>query len=85
MSEVRQSIEFVQAVKDNVAKVVIGQEVVVDFLEGDPDRPLIVGSVYNGEQMPPYDPKTDASKIYLKSNSTKGGEGFNELFFERQT
>src|SRR5262249_33591447 len=32
----------------------IGQEVVVDFLEGDPDRPIIVGSVYNAETMPPY-------------------------------
>jgi type VI secretion system secreted protein VgrG len=60
----------------------IGQEVVVDFLEGDPDRPLIVGCVYNAEQMPAYDPKEEASKIYLKSNSTKGGEGFNELMFD---
>ena len=33
----------------------IGQEVIVDFLEGDPDRPLITGRVYNAEQMPPYD------------------------------
>src|SRR5262249_46273604 len=32
----------------------IGQEVIVDFLEGDPDRPIIVGSVYNADQMPPY-------------------------------
>ena len=33
----------------------IGQEVIVDFLEGDPDQPIIVGSIYNAEQMPPYD------------------------------
>ena len=60
----------------------IGQEVVVEFLEGDPDRPLVVGCVYNGEQMPPYDPTEEAQRIYLKSNSTKGGEGFNELYFD---
>lgn len=60
----------------------IGQEVVVEFLEGDPDRPLVVGCVYNGEQMPPYDPTEEPQRIYLKSNSTKGGEGFNELYFD---
>jgi type VI secretion system secreted protein VgrG len=60
----------------------IGQEVVIEFLEGDPDRPLVVGCVYNGEQMPPYDPTEEAQRIYLKSNSTKGGEGFNELMFD---
>ncbi len=62
----------------------IGQEVVVDFLEGDPDRPLIVGRVYNGEQTVPYklpDNKTVAS---FKSRSSLGGGAgnFNELRFE---
>lgn len=60
----------------------IGQEVVVEFLEGDPDRPLIVGSVYNSDQMPHYDPKEHKTRTYFKTNSTKGGEGFNELMFE---
>ncbi len=60
----------------------IGQEVVVDFLEGDPDRPLIVGSVYNAEQMPHYDPLEHSAKTIIKTNTTKGGDGFNELFFD---
>ena len=67
----------------------IGQEVVVAFLEGDPDQPLIVGSVYNDEQMPAYlgdgpddkhghDPHLSA----IKTNTTKDGRGFNELRFD---
>ena len=60
----------------------IGQEVVVDFLEGDPDRPLVVGCVYNQDQMPHYDPEQEKTKTYIKTNSSKGGDGFNELMFE---
>jgi type VI secretion system secreted protein VgrG len=60
----------------------IGQEVIVEFLDGDPDCPLIVGSVYNSDQMPAYNPKQMASRIYLKSNSTKGGRGFNEIMLD---
>jgi type VI secretion system secreted protein VgrG len=60
----------------------VGQEVVVDFIEGDPDRPLITGCVYNGEQMPHYKLPDEKSKTYIKTNSTKGGEGHNELMFE---
>jgi type VI secretion system secreted protein VgrG len=60
----------------------IGQEVVVSFLEGDPDRPLITGVVYNAEQMPPYELPAEKTKSYLKSNSSPGGEGYNELRFE---
>jgi type VI secretion system secreted protein VgrG len=60
----------------------IGQEVIVEFLDGDPDCPLIVGSVYNSDQMPAYNPKQMASRIYLKSNSTKGGGGFNEIMLD---
>jgi type VI secretion system secreted protein VgrG len=60
----------------------IGQEVIVDFVEGDVDRPIIVGSVYNANQMPPYGLPGDATKSTLKSNSSKGGGGFNELRFE---
>lgn len=62
----------------------IGQEVVVDFLEGDPDRPIITGSVYNGEQMPPYALPTNQTQSGVKSRSTKGGgnEEANEIRFE---
>lgn len=60
----------------------IGQEVVVSFLEGDPDRPLITGSVYNGEQTVPYTLPADQTKSTLKSNTSKGGGGSNELRFE---
>ena len=60
----------------------IGQEVVIDFLEGDPDRPLCVGSVYNADQMPHYNPEEHKTRTYFKTNSSPGGDGFNELFFE---
>jgi type VI secretion system secreted protein VgrG len=62
----------------------IGQEVVVDFLEGDPDRPLITGRVYNAEQMPPYDLPANQTQSGWKSRSSKGGgtSNYNEIFFE---
>lgn len=60
----------------------IGQEVIVDFLEGDPDRPLITGRVYNAMNMPPYGLPANATQSGIKSNSSKGGGGFNELMFE---
>ncbi|AKT36916.1 type VI secretion system Vgr family protein [Chondromyces crocatus] len=60
----------------------IGHEVVVDFIEGDPDRPLVVGSVYHGANVPPYPLPAEKTKSTIKSNSSKGGGGFNELRFE---
>jgi type VI secretion system secreted protein VgrG len=57
----------------------IGQEVVVDFLEGDPDQPIIVGRVYHAESMPPFPLPAMAVVSGLKSNSTKGGGGYNEM------
>jgi type VI secretion system secreted protein VgrG len=60
----------------------IGQEVVVDFIEGDPDKPLITGRVYNGAQTPPYGLPGAATQSGWKSNSTPGGGGWNELRFE---
>jgi type VI secretion system secreted protein VgrG len=60
----------------------IGQEVVVDFLEGDPDQPIIVGRVYNAESMPPYGLPAGAVVSGVKSNSTKGGGGYNEIVMD---
>ncbi|MGH9947166.1 MAG: type VI secretion system Vgr family protein, partial [Pyrinomonadaceae bacterium] len=60
----------------------IGMEVVVDFLEGDPDQPLIVGCVYNAETMPPYDLPAGKTVSVIKSNSSPGGGGFNEIRLE---
>ena len=62
----------------------IGQEVVVDFLEGDPDRPIIVGSVYNAQQMPPYALPANRTQSGIKSRSSAQGgpETFNEIRFE---
>jgi type VI secretion system secreted protein VgrG len=62
----------------------VGQEVIVDFLEGDPDQPIIVGSVYNSEMMPPYDLPANKTKSGIKTRSTLGGgpANFNEIRFE---
>ena len=60
----------------------IGQEVVVNFLEGDPDRPIITGSVYNADHMTPYPLPAEQTKSATKSLSSKGGGGFNEIRFE---
>ena len=60
----------------------LGQEVIVDFLEGDPDQPIIVGSVYNALEMPPYPLPDEKTKSTVKSYSSKGGGGFNEIRFE---
>ncbi len=59
----------------------IGMEVIVDFLEGDPDQPLVTGAVYNAQQTPPYPLPAERSKSTVKTNSYKG-DGFNELRFE---
>jgi type VI secretion system secreted protein VgrG len=60
----------------------VGMEVVIEFLEGNPDRPLITGVVYNANQTVPYALPGDKTKSTLKTNSSTGGSGFNELRFE---
>lgn len=60
----------------------IGQEVIVDFLEGDPDRPIITGRIYHGENRPPYPLPDERTKSTIKSNSSMGGGGSNEIRFE---
>ena len=56
-----------------------GQEVIVEFLEGDPDCPIITGRVYNKDTMPPYELPGSGMVSGLKSNSTPGGGGYNEM------
>jgi type VI secretion system secreted protein VgrG len=60
----------------------LGQEVIVDFLEGDPDRPIVTGQVYNGRNVPPYPLPDNQTRSTIKSNSSKGGAGSNEMRFE---
>lgn len=60
----------------------IGQEVIVSFLEGNPDRPLITGCVYNAQQVVPYTLPDNQTRSTIKTNSSKGGSGSNELCFE---
>lgn len=60
----------------------IGQEVIVEFLEGDPDRPIVTGCVYNGINTPPYPLPDEKTKSTIKSMSSTGGGGFNEIRFE---
>lgn len=60
----------------------IGQEVVVTFLDGNPDRPLITGVVYNAQQTVPYELPSNQTQSGVKTKSSKDGSGFNELRFE---
>jgi type VI secretion system secreted protein VgrG len=57
----------------------IGQEVLVEFMNGDPDQPIVTGRVYNGENQHPYDPQSFKSKSSWKTNTYPGGGGFNEV------
>src|SRR5216683_3182050 len=62
----------------------IGQEVIIAFEEGDPDKPIIVGSVYNAEQMPPYALPANKTQSGIVTRSSLGGsaDNFNEICFE---
>jgi type VI secretion system secreted protein VgrG len=62
----------------------IGQEVIVEFLEGDPDRPIITGRVYNADQMPPYTLPANKTQSGIKTRSSLGGgsDDYNEIRFE---
>ena len=62
----------------------IGQEVIVEFMDGDPDRPIITGRVYNADNMPPYALSKNQTQSGIKSRSTEkgGANNFNELRFE---
>lgn len=60
----------------------IGMEVIVSFLDGNPDQPIITGCVYNGTNTTPYTLTDDQTKSTIKSNSSEGGAGYNEIRFE---
>ncbi len=62
----------------------IGDEVIVEFLEGDPDRPIITGCVYNAQTMPPYELPANKTRTGVKTRSSKGAgpDNFNEIRFE---
>lgn len=60
----------------------IGHEVLVDFIEGDPDRPVVTGRIYHGLNKPPYPLPEEKTKSTIKSESSIGGGGYNELRFE---
>ncbi|NLD92608.1 MAG: type VI secretion system tip protein VgrG [Fibrobacter sp.] len=62
----------------------IGQEVIIQFIEGDVDKPIVTGSVYNDEQMPPYELPSNSTQSTIKSRSSKDGtpDNFNEIRFE---
>ncbi|MFO0837816.1 MAG: type VI secretion system tip protein TssI/VgrG [Phycisphaerae bacterium] len=60
----------------------VGQEVIVDFLEGDPDRPIITGRVYNNDHMPPYALPDHKTISTIRTCSSKGAKGGNEIRFE---
>ncbi len=62
----------------------VGHEVVVEFIEGDPDKPLVTGSVYHAANVPPYPLPEGKTKSTLKTRSSPGGDGANELRFEDQ-
>jgi len=65
----------------------IGQEVIVDFIEGDPDRPIITGRVYNGAVRPPYELPANKAHSGLMSRSTPGGgsDNFNGVRFNDES
>ncbi|MFZ6181186.1 type VI secretion system tip protein VgrG [Nannocystis pusilla] len=60
----------------------IGHEVLVDFIEGDPDRPILIGRIYHGNNGTPYPLPDEKTKSTIRSESSPGGGGFNELRFE---
>lgn len=60
----------------------VGMEVVVQFVDGDPDRPLVTGCVYNAENTPPYGLPGSKNIAGIKSNTTEGGGGYNEFVLD---
>ncbi|TCP97201.1 type VI secretion system secreted protein VgrG [Cricetibacter osteomyelitidis] len=78
---VRVSQAWAGAQFGNIAIPRIGHEVIVDFLEGDPDQPIITGRTYHSTTEPPYNLPEHKTRMSIKSKTHKGN-GFNELRFE---
>ena len=79
---VRVSQTFAGAGGGSVWHPRVGTEVIVEFLDGDPDRPIVTGRVYNGAQLPPALGRGAATVSTIKSMSSPGGATFNELSFD---
>lgn len=79
---VRVSQAFAGAGGGALAHPRVGTEVIVEYIDGDPDRPIVVGRVYNGQQPPPAKGKGAAAVTTIKSMSSPGGKVFNELSFD---
>lgn len=60
----------------------VGMEVWVMYQEGDPDRPTVIGAAYNDQNMPPWTLPSEKTRSGIKSNSTTGGGGYNEISLE---
>ncbi|WP_165671631.1 type VI secretion system Vgr family protein [Metapseudomonas otitidis] len=60
----------------------IGMEAIITFLEGDPDQPLVTGCLFNGKHRPPYELPAHKTRTLLKTDSSPGGGGYNELRIE---
>lgn len=60
----------------------VGMEVIVSFINGDPDRPVCTGCVYSAQNPPPYPPPEDKTKSGIKTQSSPHGDGYNELRFD---
>ncbi len=63
----------------------VGMEVVVTFDGGDPDKPIVLGCLYNGTHPTTFPPSSDKTRSGIRTNSSPGGAGFNELSFEDKT
>jgi phage baseplate assembly protein gpV len=62
----------------------VGNEVMISYIDGDPDQPVVTGSLFNGDNMPPYALPSAKTMFGIKTLSSMGGGGYNELRFNDQ-